>query len=336
MFLVLSGYLITGLLYNEAERTRTIAIGRFYGRRMMRLTPAVVFTVFIFIAVGFIALPQARTENLWRDAASIFTYSANFWESVRPMAIFGHFWSLSLEEQFYFLWPLLMLVLVGRVSTRKLVWSLVVVAVASYLLGVTWYEAAPSHTAWIMTMLPTRGFGLFVGSALALAVKSGMLARSPRRYMATFAEQRGRWCLAIMVLWLILFRAAPLDQLSILGGTLVISLSTAFVVLHATSGIDSLNRILANSWMVTLGVLSCSLYLVHQPIFVLFDYAGWTDFVREPVMIAVSVAAAVALHLGVERPFPKRRDRFGQPAAMLDRLTAVAGTRQAVQRDPAA
>ena len=208
-------------------------------------------------------------------------------------------------------------------------------AVASYLLGVIWYEAAPSQTAWIMTMLPTRGFGLFVGSALALAVKSGMISRSPGRYFAKFAGQQGRWCLAVMVLWLIVFRTAPLNQfelnrLSILGGTLVISLSTAFVVLHATSGIDSLaNRILANSWMVSLGVLSYSLYLVHQPIFVLFDYAGWTDFVREPVMIAVSLAAAVALHVGVERPFLKLRDRLGQPAAVLDRIHATAVTPKA-------
>ena len=158
MFLVLSGYLITGLLYNEVHRSETIAIGRFYGRRMMRLMPAVVATLFVFIAVGFLVLPGAQTVNLWNDAASIFTYSANFWELIRPMVLFGHFWSLSLEEQFYFLWPLLMLVLVGRVSTRKLVWSLVTVVLASNLLGVIWYEAAPSQTAWVMTMLPTRGF----------------------------------------------------------------------------------------------------------------------------------------------------------------------------------
>jgi hypothetical protein len=116
-----------------------------------------VVTVFEIIALGFIVLPHAPTENLWRDAASIFTYSANVWEC-------------------------------------------------------------------IMTMLPTRGFGLFVGSALAWAVKSGMAEWSPGRHFAKFGEYHGRWCLAIMVLWLVLLRAAPLNhfelnRLSILGGT---------------------------------------------------------------------------------------------------------------------
>ena len=326
MFLVLSGYLITGLLYDEVERSRTIAIGRFYGRRMMRLTPAVIVTVFVFIAIGSFVLPATQTGHLWEDAASIFTYSANFWESIRPMVIFGHFWSLSLEEQFYFLWPLLLMLLVRRVSTRKLVWSAALLSLASYVAGIVWYEAAPSQTAWIMTMLPTRGFGLFVGSGLALALKSGMIGRPTGPERARRVQLQGRWCLAILVLWLIAFRAAPLNsvelnRLSIFSGTAVISLTTAFLVVHATSGEDSLaNRILSNSWLVALGVLSYSLYLVHQPIFVLFNYAGLNDFVREPLMIGVSLLAAALLHFLIERPFLRLRDRLRRPVVSLPRM----------------
>ena len=326
MFLVLSGYLITGLLYDEVERSRTIAIGRFYGRRMMRLTPAVIVTVFVFIAIGSFVLPATLTGHLWEDAASIFTYSANFWESIRPMVIFGHFWSLSLEEQFYFLWPLLLMVLVGRVSTRKLVWSAALLSLASYVAGIVWYEAAPSQTAWIMTMLPTRGFGLFVGSGLALALKSGMIGRPTGPERARKVQLQGRWCLAVLVFWLIAFRAAPLNsvelnRLSIFSGTAVISLTTAFLVVHATSGEDSLaNRILSNSWLVSLGVLSYSLYLVHQPIFILFNYAGLNDFIREPLMIAVSILAAALLHFFVERPFLRLRDRLRRPVVSLPRM----------------
>lgn len=318
IFLVLSGFLITSLLFGEWQRTGGISISRFYVRRVLRLLPAVVVSVPVFAGLSLVILPHTETGYVWWDVASIFGYFANVWESIHPMVFFGHFWSLSMEEQYYFVWPLLMVTLIGRVRTRTLVHALVAVSAASYVTGIVWWQlgggATSSAAGWISTMLPTRGLGLFVGSGLALAVKAGMLPTGPRFHSGL----RIAASLSV-VLWIVLFRVlpyslAPLQRDATYFGYLLFDLTAALVVLHATSGDQSLlNRVLSYRYMVLLGVWSYSLYVVHLPIFVFVNQAGLSGFAREPLMIVVSIGAAGVLHYTVERPFLALRARFHRP-----------------------
>ena len=103
-FFVISGFLITSLLMRELQKTGTIRLRTFYARRFMRLMPAYWFYVAIVAAL----IPTGLVDATWHKLIPALTYTANYWQ---PLGALGHTWSLSAEEQFYFLWPTALLLL---------------------------------------------------------------------------------------------------------------------------------------------------------------------------------------------------------------------------------
>ena len=190
VFFVISGFLITSLLLREAERTGSVSLVGFYARRARRLLPAASLVLLVTAVAGWILLPRSSHANLATDTAAATLYVVNWGlasrsvdylaEGAMPSAL-QHYWSLSVEEQYYVLWPLLVLavLLVSRRTGRRprvlLATAAGSVLLVSFVAGVL-ATASDPRTAYFVT--PARLWELAMGSVLAcLAVE---VARLPR------------------------------------------------------------------------------------------------------------------------------------------------------------
>lgn len=173
IFYVISGYLITGLILREIDKTGRLDLNEFYQRRIKRLLPTSVFVLFITAMVGLFVLPQITRDALGRDLFAAAAYVSNYlfawWENdyqnlnATPSP-FIHYWSLAVEEQFYVVWPIFILFL-SRYGKRAILNGVAIVTALSLLLSVYLTQAAP---IWAFYSLPTRAWELGVGALLLL------------------------------------------------------------------------------------------------------------------------------------------------------------------------
>ncbi|HWE02047.1 MAG TPA: acyltransferase [Tepidisphaeraceae bacterium] len=298
VFFVISGFLITLLLCREKSRTGDISLKGFYYRRALRILPA----YFVFLAALFVAMRIGWEHVAREDWIAALTYTMN-WRSDPAWAI-GHIWSLSAEEQFYFLWPPLMMLLSHK-SARRLLLACIVAGpfyrVAMRVL-VAKIPLLHPHDALYSTSFPARLEPIAAGCLLALlAIHPGS-----RRFL-------NRWCTA---------RAAAI-ALAILAGCVAVSSYARIVGLvfrptvsacaipiilwFCANARGTLARILAWRPAVALGVLSYSIYLWQQP-FLSQEHPGFRLF-RFPIGIGFALGAGILSYLIVERPFLKLKDR---------------------------
>jgi len=171
IFYVISGYLITGLILREIEQTGSLDLNAFYQRRIKRLLPTSVFVLFITAIVGMFVLPAITRDALGRDLFAAAAYISNYlfawWQNdyqnlnATPSP-FIHYWSLAVEEQFYVVWPILLLLL-ARYGRRAIFWGISITTLLSLLLSVYQTQTSP---IWAFYSLPTRAWELGVGALL--------------------------------------------------------------------------------------------------------------------------------------------------------------------------
>jgi len=182
VFFVISGFLITGLLLRERERTGSVDLLRFYARRARRILPAAVAVIAITLPVAVLVLdPLSRSSVITDGVASALSIgnvrsasvAGDYFSTVGTSSPFLHFWSLGVEEQFYLIWPVL-LILAGRSRRPRLGIGLVLCALAigSFGAELAVTEAAPN---WAFYSLPTRAWQLAIGGLLALAMIPGVV-----------------------------------------------------------------------------------------------------------------------------------------------------------------
>ncbi|HEY0227537.1 MAG TPA: acyltransferase, partial [Mycobacterium sp.] len=185
VFFVISGFLITGLLWREVATTNTVALGRFYGARARRLLPAAA-AVGIATAIGAaIALPPLQARNVFVDGVASALYVGNYrfaqqgtdYLAADLPSPFQHYWSLGVEEQFYLVWPMLIIGttwLIGRLRpgamARASPYAVVLglVGVASLTAAMLWTRTSPS---WAFFSLPTRAWELAAGGLVVLSIE---------------------------------------------------------------------------------------------------------------------------------------------------------------------
>jgi len=291
IFFVISGYLITTLLMAERAKTGTISLKDFYIRRAYRIVPA----AHVYITV-IVLLSMAGVLTLHRfDSLHAISYTTNYAQD-RSWWL-GHLWSLSVEEQFYLLWPALMLLL----STRGAVLAAVAGVALAPLSRLAIYKLAPSHSAGVGEYFPTICDGLAIGCLLALA--QPWLARR-ERYLR-FAASPLFWLVPVAAV-----ASLYVSQRLFLRATvtpLIVNVSIALVIDRCVRFRHLLaTRILERRPLVWLGTMSYSLYLWQQ-VFVNRHADSWIH--SFPVSIVLALLAATASHYLVEKPFLRLRQR---------------------------
>jgi peptidoglycan/LPS O-acetylase OafA/YrhL len=342
VFFVISGFLITGLMLREQSLYGTISWRGFYRRRFKRIIPAATVVLAATVAASYVVYRFARFESIVSDSIYSFFFLANwhfaeigtdYFQADGPVSPLQHFWSLSLEEQFYLVWPALLIVALGvaaaktsSTDTRRrtviLTTGVTVVAVASF--GWAMWETTTSPT-WAYFSTFSRGWELAVGALLAVAATT--LARIPPMIRPLLSY------LGLVVIGAGLFLISaetpfpgPWALVPVVGAALLIA-----------AGIGGAPRLLwpmTNPAMGYLGKISYSLYLWHFPVIVLLAAvipAGTASYIGIAVAIML-VLSILSFHL-VEDPFrrsswlePKRRPNGGNDPWRQARRRRVAGS----------
>ena len=181
LFFVLSGFLITALLLREHRRSGRIHLPRFYLRRALRLFPALFVMLVVCCVWAALRTKPDRAAVIYRAAALTVCHAANAapcWSM--PMDLLGHAWSLSLEEQFYLVWPIFLVVLLRfGASPRRIAWLVVLgmAASASARMGL-WMSPWPAGAQAAATSLIGRADSLLAGCLVGLLAAAGQLPRS--------------------------------------------------------------------------------------------------------------------------------------------------------------
>lgn len=302
IFFVISGYLITSIIIKES-RSETFSFARFYERRARRILPALYFMmVIVLLVTWFIQVPSDMLKTVKTAVWALF-FSSNiyFWRTTdyfssdSDFEFLLHTWSLGVEEQFYFLFPIVLLLLIKKF--RLLITLCIVVTVFSFLLSVyaTYnYEWASYY------LLPSRGWQLAVGALLAIYPAQHILS------------VRVGNAIALLAVTLLMVAAFLFDKNTRFPGAaaLLPTLGAAILIyLGRSCPSNIMSRFLSYSPLVFVGLISYSLYLWHWPVFAfLRNYEASVDL---PLLLSLAGLAFsfVMAYLSwkfIERPFRNR------------------------------
>lgn len=315
MFFVLSGYLITGLLLKEYGTTRTISLKNFWVRRIRRIIPAVLFCV---LGTGLLCaiFSPPLLAKMRPDVIPTLLFFNNWWQIFHNVSYFDalgqpspltHCWSLSIEEQFYVVWPVALLIALRLgVKKRTLRNATLVLAVLSALEMALLFspEVDPSRVYY---GTDTRAFSLLIGSFLAfvwpyqkLTPQAGQ-AMSPGGRLAFNLVGVG----AIVGLAVMVAATNGFAPFIYRGGLVLCSVLTALAIAVMVHPISWLGKVLAWKPLVAIGKCSYSMYLWHYPLILLMTPANqtgaspwWLCLVQFIVIVAVSMFS----YLVVENP----------------------------------
>ncbi len=314
VFFVISGFLITGHMYRELMLPVGFSLLKFWARRIRRLLPAAFLVLLASLAAAYLWLPQTLWESTARQLTSSALYVQNWvlagdavdYSALNAAAtVSQHYWSLSIEEQFYIAWPLLMVALLGvskHVSAvlpvfslskkNSLVLGLVLVAATSLAFSI--YETAvnPSAAYFVTT---TRVWEFAVGALVALV----FLNRQPGVRAALVLGWLG---LASIVFSALLYSGATPFP----GYTALLPVAGTAAILCCNPGTSKFSAtwLLARSPMTFLGDLSYALYLWHWPLIVVAPFALSAELspMVKLAILAVSILLSWLTKIAVEDP----------------------------------
>ncbi len=357
MFFVISGYLITLLIIAERERTYRVSLVDFWKRRARRLLPAL-FVLMLLVTLYTALFEPEAVGQLRGDVIGGFFYGSNWYQlfvglgytAAFDFAPLRHLWSLAVEEQFYVVWPLVMVVLLGRRGTRSIAgasrWLFVAafaVAIISALLfhpGVIGEPEATPEAYWWIGDRPiskldflyigtfARSSGILLGAAFAMLWRPFAIMRGPLRNKGVVFD-----ALALLALlgfaWMCwnIYLVGPdgaADARLFRGGLFVSSCLTVVIIAAVSHPGARSNRLLGNAVLVWIGKRSYGLYLYHWPIYqAIRKFAGNKLTVSE--FLTAMVLTVIITELSyrfVETPI-----RTGSFMAMLRRARTSSSAR---------
>ena len=302
VFFVISGYLITTIIVREIIAGE-FSIAGFYERRMRRILPAVVAIVAASLLVGYILFETQDFQNLALSSiannlflSNIFFYwQTGYFDASAELKPLLHTWSLSVEEQYYVVTPLLLLA-VGKFFKQRFLLFVVPLFVISFAACVYGMDTNPSG---VFYMLPTRAWELLIGSILAIAVLPRLSNEIAMQSLAAFG--------AAMVFYGIF----ALNEATVFPGSAaaIPTFGTAILIYTGRGGSTMVNQLLSLRPVVFVGLISYSLYLWHWPIIVFSTYVKAVDLEQiEKIMLLVPIfIMAVLSWRYVETPFRKKQ-----------------------------
>ncbi len=325
VFYVLSGYLITGLLVQEIRTTGELRFANFYGRRLRRLLPALLLMLAVACILGRLLLAPSGQPEQASAAASAALWLSNFHFAFSNMGYFApgpetnlflHTWSLGVEEQFYLVWPLLVVLAMGAwegakrpPDARRLKWLFGGIFAISFALSLYWTQRSP-HMAFYM--MPARAWQFALGALVFLLVGSPEWrpdVRVPGQRWLPFAGWLG--------LAAILLAAFTINGRMPYPGvvSLLPTIGAALVLAAGGRGNNAgAGRVLSLRPMQAIGRVSYSWYLWHWPVLllgaaVLDIHNGW---IRLALVVASLLIAALSYHF-IETPIRHYRKLLARP-----------------------
>jgi peptidoglycan/LPS O-acetylase OafA/YrhL len=319
VFFVLSGYLITDILIDEWKKNNKIDYLRFMIRRFRRLAPALLTMIF-FVTVWVTFTNHPSFEKLRADLLPSLLYGTNWWYIFRDVSYFDnfgpdspltHIWSLGIEEQFYLIWPILVILgftFIKRKRIRVLV-ILVGVVLSAWLMAFLYVPGEDPSRVYYGT--DTRAFSLLLGAALAFVWPSQRLSKTVPRQASLVLESLG---IAGLLLIIILFmNTSEFDPFHYQGGMLVLSLITTLVVAAFAHPASKLGKWLSIKPIRWIGVRSYGIYLWHYPIIILTTPIVNTDGIdvwRVALQIGATLIISALTYRFVETPIRAGRITF--------------------------
>jgi len=302
IFFVISGFLITQLIVNEFKVTNTFDFKNFYIRRFRRLFPALIFTLITtFIAAFlFFSINYFQRFNLSLLSTLFSVSNFYFWKNndyFSPGSEFEpllHTWSLSIEEQFYFLWPLALVFLLKRTQMFAMIFVALLLASLSLCLNFVFSD----NQQLIFYLLPFRVFEFGIGALLVWLIK--------------YQPNNDKWLEAIMLLgfsFVIYTVSAYTNKIAFPTYNALLPCIGAAMIIYAGNA-KKLSDVLTNKLFVSIGLISYSLYLVHWPIIVFYKYYNNLEsltYLEKAVIAGVSFFVAVLMYYFIEQPFRKKR-----------------------------
>lgn len=318
LFFVLSGYLITGLLWKDLKQTSHLGLLNFYARRLKRLLPTLLTVLLVSTAAAawllskkeFLAqLSSAPYATTWTSNIFFTFQTIDYFDELSDKDIFLHTWSLGVEEQFYLIWPLLLLILYRFESVRRnnkdgfprnAMIGLSVVLITSFALCLYWSKADPDMAFYLM---PSRTWQFSLGGLVFLLYQGKFLSSLNSSIVKMLQP-------ILLSLGLVLIFASFIfinSNMPYPGWlSLLPSFGAAFVIASGSLQAIRPNPLLSNPILVWVGDRSYSLYLWHWPILILGFSLGYREqWLPTLFMFAMTVILSMLSYRFIEIPFWK-------------------------------
>ena len=304
IFYVISGFLITGLLLREIDRTGTINFTEFYARRFKRLLPTSFFVLTITAIASWLLIPATMRASLGRDVIAASLYVSNYlfawWQAdyqnldATPSPVI-HYWSLAVEEQFYVVWPLLILLFftfAKRLNNKIILTYLVAaITISSFIFSIYQTEASP---IWAFYSLPTRAWELGLGALLVL-----------------LPPIKAKKFVCLIGFLLIILSAFIFNESTAFPGVnaALPVLGTVLLIATINSWPPFLNDVANSRLFQWLGEISYPLYLWHWPLLVLPStyFARPLEIYERLIAIAATILFADLTHRFIEEPYRNKK-----------------------------
>jgi len=312
IFFVLSGFLITTLLVQEFRHSAKIELKNFYYRRALRLLPALFALMVVCMGYAAVLQPQDKAELTFRGVLYTFFYVAN-WAQVGDVAsgigALSHCWSLSVEEQFYLVWPLLLILLLKSRLKRSGISVVLVVMIAASFAWSAVLSLKGVNYLRIYFGSDTRAGELLIGCLLALIMHWGLV---PKTKFVRFAL-RLTSILMFAATGYAIVAARYYSAFFYRGGFLVIAAGTAAVIADTMLFPSLVSKALSFRPLVWIGKVSYGLYLWHYPIFEGSRLAlenRLNPVAYQGLRFGAAFIVAAASFYWLEKPFLKLKQRY--------------------------
>ena len=333
VFFTLSGYLITDLLLAHWDRFGNLGLGSFWLRRARRLLPAL-FLMLIVVSIWVALFDGSQLDQVRRQVISASLYYAN-WSTIAahgsyfsrfaaPLPL-DHIWSLAIEEQFYLVWPWILLAMLYVIRSRRVLAAVTLAGAAgSALLMAHLYHPGYDPTR-VYEGTDTRAFGLLIGAALAMTRPTWISRTSLRRAFGSPVRLDLAGAIGLVVILLLVADTSSLSSFLYPTGLILLSLATAVVVAAVVNPSSLLGEGLGCPPLRWIGVRSYGIYLWHWPLIVLWGGAatGGVHWGRAALQVGATMVVAALSWRYVEEPIRQ---------GALGRLRRRSRTRAAVVR----
>lgn len=334
-FFVISGYLITSLLLTEYDRDGSISLLAFWVRRVKRLIPAVLFLLAVTLTYTIIFEPKLII-SLKQDVVAALFYVSNWWYIFQHVDYFDqftiqplkHLWSLAIEEQFYLLYPILLLGLLKLTRRKWILWTFVGVSLLSLVLMVILIHSG-HHISRVYFGTDTRLQTLLIGAMLAIIWPPFRLKANIPLTIRSIIDVMG--LVSFAGLMLLMYMVNEQSMWLYNWGFYAIALLTLFIIASAVHPSGYFAKLMGNPVFVFIGKRSYSLYLWHYPV-IMFVH---THFVQGQIpfyayvldILLMLLMTQISYHF-IERPFrkegfkafalsPKQHQRFSRLTLVL-------------------